>query len=122
MASINKETRTEHFDFGIASADFKTSTPKRNVQREIKGEVLDKDKTIDAFEEARGFGRKPKVDMAQYEFKTIVLDPEKQHDNDMLSMLLNDEKYIITYYKDNWTPQGTYRVFVIYGKKKQDEK
>lgn len=119
MASIN--TETEHFSFGIASGDLKP-THKRNVQREVKGgDILDQQSTIDAFEMSKGILRKPKVDMAEFQFQNIVLDPEKDVDNKMLNQLLNDDKYMITYYKDNWTPQGTYRVFVIYGKKKKDE-
>ena len=119
MDSTKEAIATEHFTFGSTSSDLRTQ--KRNVQREIKGEFLDKDKTIDAFEQSRGFGRKPKTDVSKYEFKTVILDPEKQHDNDLMNMLLNDDKYVITYYKDNWTPQGNYRVFIIYGKKKSDE-
>jgi hypothetical protein len=121
MALTNTEKMTEHFDFGSASTDFKP-TPKRTIQRELKGEIIDQQKEIDAFEQAKGWSKKPKVDMSVYEFQSIVLDPEKQHDNDMLSQLLNNEKYIISYYKDNWTPQGTYRAFIIYGKKKEEPK
>jgi hypothetical protein len=119
MDSIKEAKETEHFTFGSTSADLRT--PRRNVQREIKGDFLDKEKTIDAFEQSKGFARKPKVDVTKFEFKTVILDPEKQHDNDLLNMLLNEDKYVITYYKDNWTPQGNYRVFIIYGKKKEDE-
>jgi hypothetical protein len=118
MAYTNTEKATEHFDFGTASSDFRPQ-PKRSIQRELKGEILDQQKTVDAFEQAKGWAKKPKMDLSIYEFHNIVLDPEKQHDGEMLSRLLNDDKYVISYYKDNWTPQGSYRVFVIYGKKKE---
>lgn len=95
--------------------------PGRNVQRELKGEALDVKETIDAFEQAKGIIRKPKVDLSQYEYQNIVLDPEKENDGKLLNQLLNSDKYIITYFKDNWTPQGSYRVFVIYGKKKDQQ-
>jgi hypothetical protein len=121
MASTKQHTEkeTEHFLFGTRS-DMRRA-PGRNVQRELKGEALDVKETIDAFEQAKGIIRKPKVDLSQYEYQNIVLDPEKENDGKLLNQLLNSDKYIITYFKDNWTPQGSYRVFVIYGKKKDQQ-
>lgn len=107
---------TEHFIFGQTG---EVSKAKRNIQTEVKNSLLDVEKEIDAFELSRGIVRKPKTNMADYNFKNIILDPEEERDNEMLSRLLNDEKYLITYWKDNWTPQGTYRVFIIYGTKKE---
>jgi hypothetical protein len=112
----DKNTATEHFIFGRAG---EVPTSKRNVQAEVKGSKLDVEREIDAFELSRGIIRKPKTNLSEYAFNNIILDPEEQRDNEMLSKLLNDEKYLITYYKDNWTPQGTYRVFIIYGTKKE---
>jgi hypothetical protein len=109
-------TATEHFIFGRTGDISKT---KRNIQSEVKNSLLDVEKEIDAFELSRGIVRKPKTNMGDYNFKNVVLDPEQERDSDMLSMLLNDENYLITYYKDNWTPQGAYRVFIIYGTKKE---
>lgn len=115
----NKQTtfETEHYHFGNAG-EAATKTP-RNVQRELKNELLDTDKEISAFEQARGIVRKPKVKMDDYEFNNIVLSPEGDRDKTLLNKLLNDPNYIITYWKDNWTPQGNYTMFIIYGKKKE---
>jgi hypothetical protein len=110
---------TEHYIFGSTGERTKT---RRNIQSEIKGEMLDPEKEIDAFETSRGILKKPKATMADYTFNNIVLDPEEQRDNDMLTQLLNSDKYVITYYKDNWTAQGSYRVFIIYGTKKEKTK
>jgi hypothetical protein len=118
MASPKIEKETEHFVFG-AQSDVPRRKEARNPQREVRGEMLDVKATLDAFEEARGIIRKPKVDLSLYEYRNIVLDPEKEADSRMLNQLLNGEEYIINYYKDNWTPQGNYRIFVIYGKKKE---
>jgi hypothetical protein len=119
MASIKKEFETDHYAFGIASVD--QPIPKRNVQRELKNELLDPEKEITAFEQAKGIIRKPKVNMGDYDFNNIIITPDKDKDRDLLNKLLNDPQYLISYYKDNWTPQGNYCIFIIYGKKKQNE-
>jgi hypothetical protein len=114
----NHTVETEHFLYGHTSDVPKT---KRNIQSEIKGENLDVQREVDAFELSRGIVRKPKLNISEYIFNNIVLDPEEQKDNDMLTALLNSDKYLISYYKDNWTAQGTYRVFIIYGTKKENK-
>jgi hypothetical protein len=118
MASDNS-FETEHYNFGSASSD--VTRTKRNVQRELKNELLDPQKEITAFEQAKGIIRKPRVDMADYEFNNIVLTPDNEKHGKLLNKLLNDPQYIISYYKDNWTPQGNYCVFIIYGKKKEKD-
>lgn len=108
--------------FGTVYTD-KTIRRERNVRSEVMNKDFDPTAVIDAYEQARGIRKKGnKLDTDEFEFKSIVLDPEQPKDNDMLSLLMNDSKYIITLYKDNWTPQGTYRVFVIYGKRKETTK
>ncbi len=119
MGSTKDNKETEHFIFGTQSEIKKRAS--RNPQREVRGELLDVKATLDAFEESKGIIRKPRVDISQYEYKNIILDPEKDGDSRMLNQLLNSEDYIISHYKDNWTPQGNYRIFVIYGKKKEKE-
>jgi len=116
MAS-NKPFETEHYQFGAAADD--RLKPKRNIQRELKNELLDPEQEITAFEQAKGIIRKPKVSMEDYEFNNIVLSPDGEKDKTLLNKLLNDSQYVITYWKDNWTPQGNYTMFIIYGKKKE---
>lgn len=116
MASAKKEFETDHYSFGMASDDHPAT--KRNVQREIRNELLDPEKEITAFEQAKGIIRKPKVNMQDYDFNNIIITPDNDRDRDLLNKLLNDPQYLISYYKDNWTPQGNYSIFIIYGKKK----
>jgi hypothetical protein len=111
---------TEHFDFGASANDLMTSgNKKRNVRSEITNKGFDPEIVIDAFEQAKGIKRRPKVqEMTDYTFKNIVLDPEKQMDQDMLNELMNNKKYVIALWKDTWTQHGNFRVFVVYGTKK----
>jgi hypothetical protein len=114
---------TEHFDFGASANDLMTSgNKKRNIRSEITNKGFDPEIVIDAFEQAKGIKRRPKVsEMTDYTFKNIVLDPEKQMDQDMLNELMNNKKYIIALWKDTWTQHGNFRVFVVYGTKKEKE-
>jgi len=114
---------TEHFDFGASANDLMASGGrKRNVRSEITNKGFDPEVVIDAFEEAKGIKRRAKTtDMADYVFKNIVLDPEKQMDQDMLNELMNNKKYMIALWKDTWTQHGNFRVFVVYGTKKEKE-
>jgi hypothetical protein len=71
---------------------------------------------------AKGIKKRPKTqDMSEYVFKNIILDPEQQRDQDMLNELMNNKKYMIAMWKDTWTTQGNFRVFVVYGSKKEKE-
>jgi len=114
---------TEHFDFGASANDLLiTGSKKRNVRSEITNKGFDPEVVIDAFEQAKGIKRRPKVsDLSDYTFKNIVLDPEKQMDQDMLNELMNNKKYMIALWKDTWTQHGNFRVFVVYGTKKEKE-
>jgi hypothetical protein len=112
---------TEHFDFGYSPADNLASAKKRNIRNEVTNK-FDPEIVIDAFEQAKGIKRKSKVaDMSEYSFKNIILDPEQQRDQDMLNELMNNKKYMITLWKDTWTQQGSFRVFIVYGQKKEDQ-
>jgi len=114
---------TEHFDFGSSAADLLTSGNKRNVRNEVTNKGFDPEAVIDAFEAAKGIKKRAKsAEMTEYVFKNIILDPEQQKDQDMLNELMNNKKYMITLWKDTWTPQGNFRVFLIYGNKKEEEK
>lgn len=120
---IVKETKaTEHFDFGSTAPDLATGSKNRNVVREVTGKGFDPEAIIDAFETAKGIKRRPKQsEVVEYTFKNIILDPEQQRDQDMLNELMNNKKYMIALWKDTWTPQGNFRVFIIYGTKKEKE-
>jgi hypothetical protein len=125
MASSNfQESRaSEHFDFGASAPDLYTSaSKKRNIRNEVSNKGLDPDAIIDAFEISKGIKKRPKAaDVSDYSFKNIILDPEQQRDQDMLNELMNNKKYMIALWKDTWTTQGNFRVFIIYGQKKEQE-
>lgn len=126
MDFINKPREskaTEHFDFGESSVDLFSSSQKRNVRNEISNKSFDPEAVIDAYEIAKGIKKRPKADdMSDYVFKNIILDPEQQRDQDMLNELMNNKKYMIAMWKDTWTTQGNFRVFVVYGSKKEKDK
>lgn len=124
IPDINEASRaTEHFDFGSSSHEaISGGKASRNLKHELSGKAFDPETVIDAYEQAKGIKRKPKAtDLSNYEFKNVILDPEQQRDQDMLNELMNNKKYMIVSWKDTWTPQGTFRVFIIYGSKKQDK-
>lgn len=124
MDYLKEAKATEHFDFGATAPDLSTSTNKRNVRNEISNskQLLDPEAVIDAFEQAKGIKKKKNIaDSLEYTFKNIILDPEQQRDQDMLNELMNNKKYMIALWKDTWTPQGNFRVFIVYGTKKEKE-
>lgn len=123
ISDLPSELRaTEHFDFGSSVAGVLNTDKKRNVRNEVSNK-FDPEVVIDAFEQAKGIKRRPKVaEMIDYSFKNIILDPEQQRDQDMLNELMNNKKYMIALWKDTWTAQGNFRVFVIYGQKKEPNK
>ena len=122
MDLLKENKITEHFDFGSSISDFEVSSKKRNIKNEVTNKGFDPEAIIDAYEMAKGIKRKKSEDSADFNFKNIILDPEQQKDQDMLNELMNNKKYQIIFWKDTWTPQGNFRVFVIYGTKKDKEK
>ena len=113
---------TEHFDFGVSSVDLSTANKKRNIKNEVNNKSFDPETVIDAYELAKGIKKRPKADeLTEYNFKNIILDPEQQKDQDMLNELMNNKKYVIAHWKDTWTNQGSFRVFIIYGVKKEQQ-
>jgi len=115
-------TPTEHFDFGHEAADLSiTPGKRRNVRSEVTNKGFDPESVIDAFERSKGIKRPSRNPMPQMKFKNIILDPEQQKDQDMLNELMNNAKYTIVLWKDTWTMQGSFRVFVIYGTKDTDK-
>lgn len=122
LTKLSKESRaTAHFDFGSSASDLYSSDSKRNIRNEVNNKSFDPEAVIDAFEMSKGIKKKKPSDMSEYVFKNIILDPEQQRDQDMLNELMNNKKYMITMWKDTWTNQGNYRVFIIYGSKKEEE-
>jgi len=122
MDSFKEVRATEHFDFGASAYDLSVTGKKRNVRNEVTNKGFDPEAVIDAYETAKGIKKRPKVqEMDDYTFKNIILDPEQQKDQDMLNELMNNKKYMITLWKDTWTPQGNFRVFIIYGSKKESK-
>jgi hypothetical protein len=120
MESFKEVKATEHFDFGASAYDLSMTSKKRNVRNEVTNKGFDPEAVIDAYEMSKGIKKRPKTqDMDEYVFKNIILDPEQQKDQDMLNELMNNKKYMITLWKDTWTPQGNFRVFIIYGSKKE---
>lgn len=121
-SSMTEHRATEHFDFGSSAADLQVSSKTRNVRNEVTNKGFDPEAVIDAFERAKGIKKRPKSsDMSEYTFKNIILDPEQRRDQDMLNELMNNKKYLIALWKDTWTTQGNFRVFIIYGAKKEKE-
>ena len=118
-----KESKaTEHFDFGASADDLFSSGKRRNIRHEITNKEFDPEAVIDAYEIAKGIKKRPRTeDMSDYVFKNTILDPEQQRDQDMLNELMNNKKYMITMWKDTWTAQGNFRVFIVYGSKKEKE-
>ena len=115
---------TEHFDFGYNTHELSSSRDgKRNVRNEITNKSFEPNEVIDAFESAKGIKKRSATpDTSNYTFKNIILDPEQQRDQDMLNELMNNKKYMIVFWKDTWTNLGNFRVFVVYGQRKEDEK
>lgn len=124
FSDSNKTTKlTEHFDFGSSVQDVTYPTIKRNVRNEVSNKGFDPEAVIDAFESFKGIKKKSKTPaLTEYVFKNIILDPEQQKDQELLNELMNNKKYLIALWKDTWTPQGNFRVFIIYGSKKEESK
>ena len=115
-------TPTEHFDFGAEASDLSISKGKRrNIRGEVANKGFDPDSVIDAFERSKGIKRPSRNPTPTLTFKNIILNPDQQKDQDMLNELMNNDKYTIIQWKDTWTMQGSYRVFIIYGAKEDNK-
>ena len=124
LSENNKISKaTEHFDFGASVQDVTYPSQRRNIRNEVSNKGFDPEAVIDAFETFKGIKKKPKTPaLTEYVFKNIILDPEQQKDQELLNELMNNKKYLIALWKDTWTPQGNFRVFIIYGSKKEEIK
>ena len=96
----------------ISDIPFVEKPPEKNLAEGLF-EVMDQQKVITAFEEAKGIipkkNTQPKVLM-----KSIMLDMDKPADRKLFEQMLNDEKYKIVSMDKTWTAIGRYRAFIVY--------
>jgi hypothetical protein len=106
-------------------ADITIKRGKVKTEEDLRKELfqkLDTKEYIDNFEKQFG-GPGPSVEKpTKVLHKNVLLYPVNENDKELLNSLLNDSKYTIQYFKDNWTAKGDYRVFVIYTEKVEDDK
>lgn len=95
---------------GAARADIKAE------DRNLAGELYKKnwqERTLDQFEKVQGIQPSTKA-KANLKYKSKLFAPEFDKDAGLLNELMNHPKFSIIYWKDNWTPDGNYKVFAIY--------
>lgn len=93
------------------------------IERDVAKELRNKDwmdQTVSSFEKSLGFAP-TKKEIGKKIYKTRIFDPSVPKEADLLCTLFNSEKHKITYWKDNWTALGEYRVFVVYYELQEDE-
>ena len=102
---------------------------KRFTERELKEELFSKKSTADhvkAFEKQLGYPQAEAAAAVKKKATYVLLEPEtndEQQPNDdaaFLNKLLNDPKYRIIMYKDNFTQHGAYVVAIIYEEAAED--
>ena len=96
---------------------------KRRDERNLTDELYKKNwqtKTVDNFEKSMGIhpGEAGKQKMLM---KNRIFEPSYDKDQELLNELMNSPKFRIVYLKDNWTPDGSYKLFVIYGEILEDK-
>ena len=92
---------------------------ERDLEQELFGRKGLRDK-VDALETELGIKpRQQKILKSRRKNQTFV--PSKDEDKELLDQLMNDEKFRIIVWKDTWTVQGDYKVFVIYEEYIADE-
>lgn len=113
----NKLKPTDDYLAFSSSGDLRASIARE--ERNLANELYKRsspEKTIDDFEKALGIAR-PKH-KANLQYKNRVFSPDDENDVTLLNELMNNPKYSILYWKDNWTVNGTYKVFAIYAEDK----
>jgi hypothetical protein len=90
-----------------------TIKEERNLGQELFNKGWQQEK-VDSFERSQGINTQASKAGVTYRSKTKMFNPEAIKDKELLDELLNSPKHKITYWKDNWTAMGEYRVFVIY--------
>ena len=114
------KTTAEQFAFAdtIKDLELKPSlTDESEVRKELFGEHFDPEKMIDQFEQQLGIKRPSDSKIGKVLFKSIMLTPgEDNDDNKLLFSLMNDKELYPHLKEDHyWTPRGEYKMFVIYG-------
>lgn len=113
MAKQKLEGSDEHMDLFTAVAP----DLKRKDERSLVDELYKKNwqqKTVDAFEERTGIAPSKGTAKQTLNYKNRVFEPSFDKDQQLLNELMNSPKYKIIYLKDNWTPDGSYKLFIIY--------
>lgn len=96
----------------VSDIPFVEKPPETNLAEGLF-EMMDQQKTITAFEEAKGIVPKKTV-TAKVLMKSIMLDMDKPADRKLFEQMLNEERYKIVSMDKTWTAIGRYRAFVIY--------
>jgi hypothetical protein len=92
--------------------DLKPGPEPRNLGKELFNKNWHQE-TIDSFEIASGI-KQPKKNEEIVQRKVKVFCPEHEGDKNLMMQLMNSKNHRIVYYKDNFTPQGEYKAFVVY--------
>lgn len=90
---------------------------KRRDERQLVDELYKKNwqqKTVDAFEARVGIAPSKGSDKQTLNYKNRLFEPSYDKDQQLLNELMNSPKYKIIYLKDNWSPDGAYKLFIIY--------
>ncbi len=116
---ITKKTRkkklvpAEDLDFGGSASELTLRGMKE--ERDLAGELLNRNfqkDTLDAFESK--LFPKPKVKKPTLKMHNKMLRMSYADSRDLLNELMNNPKYGIVYFKDNFGVDGEYYVFVVY--------
>lgn len=105
-------------------AQFTSIAPdlKRRDERNLTDELYKKNwqtKTLDSFEKSMGI--QPTAAKQKMLMKNRIFEPNYDKDQELLNELMNNPKFRIIYMKDNWTQDGSYKLFVIYGEILEDK-
>lgn len=114
------KTTAEQFAFAdtIKDLDLKpSSSDEDQVRKELFGEHFDPEKMIDQYEQQLGIKKPSDSKIGKVLFKSIMLTPgDDDDDNKLLFQLMNDKELYPHLKEDHyWTPRGEYKMFVIYG-------
>lgn len=97
---------------------------KRKNERSLVDELYKKNWAVDAmdnYEKAVGI-TPPSGKVEEVIYDNHLFNPTYDADKKLLNELMNSPKYKIIYMKDNWSPDGEYRVFVVYSKSGEPKK
>lgn len=103
-----------HEQFSAVAGDLERKNNRALVD-ELYGKNWAKE-TIDEFERKNGLAPAPKAEEVTYEHK--LLDLSYASDGNLFNRLMNGTDYRILYMKDTFTPDGAYKMLVIYSKPK----